>query len=89
MESSFWWANVSSTQATTDHCFSPSKVKKKQRERDRLSSLLTYTALHITPQAVPMQTHPALYPYNSGEPLQRGSSGLLREKVQQRAENSG
>lgn len=30
VESSFWWANVSSTQATTDHCFNPSEVKKKR-----------------------------------------------------------
>lgn len=33
VESSFWWANVSSTQATTDHCFSPSRSKKKKKER--------------------------------------------------------
>ena len=30
VESSFWWANISSTQATTDHCFSPSRSKKKK-----------------------------------------------------------
>lgn len=30
VESSFWWANVSNTQATIDHCFSPSRSKKKK-----------------------------------------------------------
>ena len=84
VESSFWWANISSTQATTDHCFSPSRSKKKKRQT-RLSPLPTYTALHIIPQAVPMQTHPSFYPCNFSEPLQCGSSGLLR--VKQRAGN--
>ena len=87
VESSFWWANVSSTQATTDHCFSPSRSKKKKKRETRLSPLPTYTALHIIPQAVPMQTHPAFYPCNFSEPLQCGGSGLLR--VKQRAGNSG